>query len=70
MSEREHREMRESREREREAMSICEIVKTEKWYYVCNTRSADFPREREREREREAMSICETVKAHEMVLCP
>ena len=50
-------------------MSICETVKTQKWYYVHNTRSAYFPinrrlhRERERaEREREAMSICETVK--------
>ena len=50
-------------------MSICETVKTWKWYYVLSTRSADFPierrlcRERQRaEREREAMSIYKTVK--------
>ena len=40
-------------------MSICEMVKTWKWYYFHNTGSAYFPinrrlqRERERERERE-----------------
>ena len=40
-------------------MSIHEMVKTQKWYYLHNTRSAYFPinrrlhRERERERERE-----------------
>ena len=34
--------------REREAMSICEMVKTWKQYYFCNRRSAYFPRERER----------------------
>ena len=60
------------REQEREAMSIHETVQTEKWYYLCNTRSAYFPidrrlhsvweRARERAREREAMSIHETVK--------
>ena len=51
---------RERAEREREAMSICEMVKTQKWYYLHNTRSAYFPinrrcieRERERERARE-----------------
>ena len=39
-------------------MSICEMVKTQKQYYVHNTRSAYFPinrrlhREREREREK------------------
>ena len=42
-------------------MSICEMVKTQKWYYLHNMRSAYFPinrrlhraRERERERDRE-----------------
>ena len=29
--------------REREAMSICETVQTQKWYYLHNTRSAYFP---------------------------
>ena len=53
-------------------MSIYETVKTQKWYYVRNMRSAYFPinkrlcvcseRERARKREREAMSICEMVK--------
>ena len=53
---------------EREAMSICEMVKTQKQYYVHNMRSAYFPidrrlhSERERAREREAMSIHEMVK--------
>ena len=48
-----HRE----RAREREAMFICEMLETEKWYYFCNPRSAYFPinsslhREREEERE-------------------
>ena len=28
---------------EREAMSICEMVKTQKWYYLHHTRSAYFP---------------------------
>ena len=37
-------------------MSICEMVKTQKWYYLRNTRSAYFPRERERER------LCPSVK--------
>ena len=64
------------REREREATSILEMVKTQKWYYLHNMRSAYFPinrrlhretaseseREKEQEREREAMSICVTVK--------
>ena len=43
-------EREREQEREREAMSICEMVKTQKWYYLCNTRSAYVPRERERER--------------------
>ena len=63
-------ERESERAREREAVSIHETVKTQKWYYLCNTRSAYFPidrrlhreREREREQEREAMSICEMVK--------
>ena len=43
---------------EGEAMSICGMVKTQKWYYLCNMRSVYFPinrrlhRERARERER------------------
>ena len=61
-----HRE-RESK-REREAISICQMVKTQKWYYLHHTRSAYFPVNRrlcvcvEREQEREAMSIHKTVK--------
>ena len=57
-------------------MSTCETVKTQKWYYVHNTRSAYFPfnrrlhrenkrvkeQEKERAREKKAMSTCETVK--------
>ena len=58
-----HRERERERERERarereerEGMSIYEMVKIQKWYYLRNTRSAYFPinrrlhRERERER--------------------
>ena len=47
-------------------MSIHEKLKTQKWYYVQNMRSAYFPinsrlhRERERERERER--LCPSVK--------
>ena len=52
-------------EREREAMSIHEMVKTQKWYYVHYTRSAYFPndrrlygeREQERERERDYVHL-------------
>ena len=50
------RESKRERAREREAMSICETVKTQKWYYLHNMRSAYFPIERdciEREREQE-----------------
>ena len=47
-------------------MSICEMVKTQKCYYLRNMRSAYFPisrrLHRERQRVREAMSIHETVK--------
>ena len=45
-------------------MSICETVKTQKWYYLHNMRSAYFPinRRLHSKREREAMSICEMVK--------
>ena len=59
-----HRERERERERGRErgAMSICETVKTWKWYYLCKTRSAYFPRERERE----AMSIHEMVKTQKL----
>ena len=48
-------------------MSICEMVKTQKWYYVrymnlhISLLIGDCI-ERERAREREAMSICEMVK--------
>ena len=47
-------------------MSICEMVKTLKWYYICNMRSAYIPinrryiyiqREREGGREREHISL-------------
>ena len=50
-----HREI--ERARGREAMSICEMVKTQKWYYFHDMKSAYFPiirrlhRERARERE-------------------
>ena len=46
-------------EREREAMSICEMAKIQKWYYLRNMRSGYFPinsklhRERGREQDRE-----------------
>ena len=50
-------------------MSIHEMVKTQKWYYLHDMRSAYFPinrrlhRENKRESKREkAMSLCETVK--------
>ena len=47
-------------------MSICEMVKTQKWYYVHNTRSAYFPIDRrlhrERERARERERLCPSVK--------
>ena len=34
-------------------MSICETVKTQKWYYLHNSRSAYFPIDRRLHRERE-----------------
>ena len=57
-------------------MSINEQVKTQKWYYLNDMRSAYFPfnrrlhrenkrvkeQEKERAREKKAMSTCETVK--------
>ena len=65
-------ERESKRERERETMSICETVKTQKGYYLCNTRSAYFPinsslhRERvcvrEKEREQERERVCPSVK--------
>ena len=51
-----------SEKEEREAMSIHETVKTQKWYYLHNMRSAYFPvnrrllRERESKREQERVS--------------
>ena len=52
--------------RERGYVHPHETVKTEKWYYLCNTRSAYFPIDRrlhrERDTHREAMSIHEMVK--------
>ena len=58
---------RESK-REREAMSIHEMLKTQKWYYIHNMRSWYFPisRRLHREREGETMSICETVKTQKL----
>ena len=52
------------REREREAMSIHETVKTQKWYYLHNMRSAYFPinRRLHREREQERERLCPSVK--------
>ena len=54
------------REQEREAMSICEMVKTQKWYYLCNMRSAYFPIDRRLHRERERIER-ETMSIHVMV---
>ena len=54
--------MRESK-REREAMPIHEMVKTQKWYYLHDMRSAYFPINRRlRERERERQRLCPSVK--------
>ena len=54
-----HREREQEKERARErerGYVICETVKTQKWYYVHNMRSAYFPINRRLiEREREAM---------------
>ena len=49
-----HRETERVRERggEREAMSTHETVKTQKWNYLHNTRSAYFPTDRRLHRER------------------
>ena len=61
-------ERERGQERLREAMSICETVKTQKWYYLCNTRSAYFPidrrlhRERERARKAERERLCPSMK--------
>ena len=55
-------------ERERER---CEMVKSQKWYYLCNMRSAYFPfnrrlhRERKRERDREREQEGEREKERE-----
>ena len=58
------------REQERQAMSICEMVKTQKWYYLCNMRSVYFlinrrlhrERAREREIEQERERLCPSVE--------
>ena len=54
------------REREREAMSICKTMQTQKWYYLCNMRSAYLPinrrLKREREQKRERERLCPSVK--------
>ena len=42
------REITRETDRQTEAMSIYETVKTQKWYSLCNTRSTYFLRERER----------------------
>ena len=55
-------------ERERQAMFIHEMVKTQKWYYIHNMRSGYFPinrrlhKERERESKREKERLCPTMK--------
>ena len=50
-------------------MSICEMVKTQKQYYLCNMRSTYFLsigdcvcREREKEQKRERERLCPSVK--------
>ena len=53
-------------------MSICEMVKTQKWYYLCYTRSGYFPinrrlhseRKRERARERERAKVSERERGY------
>ena len=57
-------ESERKQEGEREAMSICETVKTQKWYYLCNMRSAYFPIDRglHRERAREREKLCPSMK--------
>ena len=47
------RERERESKREREAMSQCERVKTQKWYYIHNRRSACFPINGRMHRERE-----------------
>ena len=46
----------------REAMSICEMVKTQKWYYLRNKRSAYFPINRRLHRVQERERLCPSVK--------
>ena len=53
-------------------MSVPEMVKTHKWYYLCNMRSGYFPinrrlhseRKRERAREREQKQVRERGYVH------
>ena len=49
-------------EREREAMSIHEMVKTQKWYYLHITRSAYFPIDKRLHRGQKRDRLCPTVK--------
>ena len=68
------RESKQETARERETMSICEMVKPQKQYYHCNMKSAYYhidrrlyrereqEREREREREQERERLCPSVK--------
>ena len=50
------------RGRDREVMSICETVQTQKWYYLHNTRSAYFPINRRLHGEKERERLCPSVK--------
>ena len=43
-------------------MSICEMVKTQKWYYLHNMRSAHFPIDKRLHRERERERLCPSMK--------
>ena len=58
------REIERARESEREAMSICETMQTQKQYYLHNTRFAYFPINRRlcRESVRERDRLCPSVK--------
>ena len=57
--------MRQSK-REREALSIHEMVKTQKWYYISIMRSAYFPIDSrlhtDRGSKRERKRLCPSVK--------
>ena len=47
---------------EREAMSICEMVKTQEWYYLHNMRSGYFPINKRLHRERARDRLCPPMK--------